>query len=192
MNGIEELGRFLKLMTLTAAYYRYEVTDAVLALYYDDLREFSLEQVKWALSEHRKVPDQGRFFPKVADLMMLLKGDLDTRALQAYRVLCVSLAEIGVYQSVMFEDQALHGAVEALGGWVEVSRRWGKLDEEPFLKVDFVRLYKGLTRTAATVGGYFPGLHELQNQEMFAKTPINFYIIGKSGERQQAKSLTGG
>jgi hypothetical protein len=54
---------------LTCLAYDKEFNPELAKLYFADLQEFQDSQVVSAFNQHRKDPDRGRFFPKVADIV---------------------------------------------------------------------------------------------------------------------------
>lgn len=164
-----------------AEVYGKPVSEAMGAFYFEALREYSWTDVLRAFRCHVKHPDQGRFFPKPADLIALLDGDTQANALEAYRVLDNALLAYGVYRSIRFEDPALTAAVQALGGWIEVEKRWRKPEEEGFLRAEFCKLYRVYVGQQLDRGAYphhFPGLTEIENRNQYPDEPIQLAVVG--------------
>lgn len=157
---------FIVELTRLAELYNRAVSEAMGALYFEAMAEYPIADVIRAMRLHIRHPEQGRFFPKPADLIGLLEGDTNSQALEAYRVLDDALLAHGVYRSVRFEDAALAASVQALGGWVEVEARWKDRAQEPFLRADFCKLYRvyvGRTLDRTALPHHLPGLHEMTN-----------------------------
>lgn len=168
-------------LTVLAEIYGKPVSEAMGAVYFKALREYALGDVIRAMRCHVKHPEQGRFFPKPADLIALIDGDTNSQALEAYQLLDDALIQYGVYRSVRFEDAALAATVKALGGWVEIEARWKDREQEPFLRADFCKLYRvytvrGLDR--ALLPDHFPGLHELSNSSKYPDHVPQPCIVG--------------
>lgn len=161
-----------------AEVYGKSVSEAMGAVYFEALREYALVDVIRGLRQHVKHPEQGRFFPKPADVIALLDGDTNSQALEAYQALDDALLRYGVYRSVRFADPALAATVKALGGWVEMEARWKDRAQEPYLRADFCKLYRVYTARAldpSSVPDHFPGLHELANSTKYpdhVPTPV--------------------
>lgn len=58
---------------LTCLAYEKEFNPEMAKLYFSDLKEFTDYDVVSAFSQHRKDPDRGRFFPKVADIIFQIQ-----------------------------------------------------------------------------------------------------------------------
>lgn len=173
-------------LTVLAEIYGRPVSEALGVVYFEALREYALADVIRALRCHVKHPEQGRFFPKPADLIAMIDGDTNSQALEAYQVLDDALLQYGVYRSVRFEDAALAATVKALGGWIEIEARWKDREQEPYLRADFCKLYRvytarGLDR--ALLPDHFAGLHELSNQVRFPKDIPRPVVVGRQGQR---------
>lgn len=176
-----DLPSFTAELTVLAEIYGKALSEAVGAVYFEALREYALADVLRALRCHVKHPEQGRFFPKPADVVALLNGDTHSQALEAYQALDDALIEHGVYRSVRLEDPALAAAVKALGGWIEIHERWKDREQEPYLRVDFCKLYRVYTARAldaSSVPAHFPGLHEVSNRSKYPDAVPRPAIVG--------------
>lgn len=177
---------FIAELTRLTELYNRPVSEAMGALYFEAMRDYPIGDVIRAMRLHIRHPEQGRFFPKPADLIALLEGDTNSQALEAYRVLDNALLQHGVYRSVRFEDPALTATVQALGGWVEVEGRWKDREQEPYLRVDFCKLYRtyaGRSLEQATLPHHFPGLHEMGNSAKYPEAMAPPVIVGRSAQQ---------
>lgn len=108
------------------------------------LRAYSLDEIMLALKKHMVDPDHGQFPPKPADIIRQLQGPSEERSLAAWAKVMAALSRIGPYQSVVFDDPAIHGAIALMRGWI----RLGNLsdDESPFVAKEFQTHYRMLVR----------------------------------------------
>jgi hypothetical protein len=117
-----ERKQFSELLTDALAFWRRDVSPFTLSVWWQACEPFSLEQVSKALTAHAMDPDQGRFAPMPADIVRQLQGSVSDRALVAWGRVLDATQRVGAYQSVVFDDPAIHAAIEDIGGWVNVCR----------------------------------------------------------------------
>jgi hypothetical protein len=181
-----DLGQFTAELTVLAEVYSKSVSEAMGAVYFEALKDYALSDVIRGLRCHLKHPEQGRWFPKPADVIALIDGDTNSQALEAYQVLDDALIQHGVYRSVRFADAALAATVKALGGWVEIEARWKDREQEPYLRADFCKLYRVYTARGldvASVPDHFPGLHELSNGTKYPDHVPQPILVGTRASR---------
>jgi len=73
MKG-NDLNRVVEAYALNCAAFDKPFKKELLDLYLHDLAGYSADQIVKAMSEHRKDPERGRFFPKVADMIYQITG----------------------------------------------------------------------------------------------------------------------
>lgn len=135
---------FSALITSALAYYRQDVTPFTLDVWWQGCQPFALEQVSKALTAHATDPDRGQFPPKVADLVRLLGGTSTDRAALAWGKVYDAMSTVGAYRDVVFDDPAIHAAINDMGGWPKICRT--NLDELGYLQHRFSeshRAYSG-------------------------------------------------
>lgn len=177
---IAEIGRM-------AEVYRQEVSEAVIALYADVLGAYSLEDCLQAMRHHLRDPERGQFFPKPADLVRVIEGEAETRALRAWTRAELAVWDVGQYQSVDFADPVLHRVIADMGGWPEFCA-WPD-EDRPYRRREFLSRYRGFlaSREKLKGSGYLPGLHEADNRfrghEAFVPEPV---VIDERGAGRKA------
>ena len=67
-----------------------------------------------AFSEHL---ERSQYFPKPADINRLLTGSPESQSLAAWTSVIKTVARLGSYASVRFEDPLIVPIIQALGGW---------------------------------------------------------------------------
>ena len=134
---------FAKLVTDVLAYYRQDASKFTLDLWWNACQTFDLEQVRKALSAHAMDAERGQFAPKVADLVRILAGTHTDRAALAWGKVLEAIGAVGAYQDVVFDDPAIHAAVEDLGGWPKVCR--GDMKDLGYLQHRFCESHKAYT-----------------------------------------------
>lgn len=73
MNN-QDLNRFKSIVAALGDYYDKSINSTLVGMYWQDFKEYSIEQFEKAVSDHRKDPDQGMFFPKTAHLIRQIEG----------------------------------------------------------------------------------------------------------------------
>lgn len=114
-------------------------------LYFADLSNYAPEQISQAMSNHRKDPDRGRFFPTVADLVYQLNkitGSNSAAEMEWQRVL--SAAAKGQSPT---GNQVTIGALQMLGGRDRVG--YAEPAELNQLRRQFMDNYKNLAECSA-------------------------------------------
>ena len=111
---------FAQALIAVGEMYDKPVSNSLARLYFDDLSQHSIESVLAALAAHRKDPDRGRFFPKVADLMSKMAPDSGQAAMLAWTEVPILLRNSRAAKS---SDQITERVVQDLGGWVSLGQQ---------------------------------------------------------------------
>jgi len=154
---------FMDLITQAMAFYRQDVSKFSLAVWWQACEPFSMEQVSKAFTAHATDAERGRFPPMPADIVKNLQGTQTDRALMAWGKVLEAIQRVGAYQSVCFDDAAIHAAVEDLGGWTTICR--STMAELPHLQRRFTeshRAYSG--RQSFPFSAYLLGESEAANR----------------------------
>jgi hypothetical protein len=139
-----------KLFTLIAevmAFYRQDVSSFALQVWWQACSQFDFEQVAKALTGHATDAERGQFPPKPADLMRQLKGTSTDRAMLAWGKVNNAMSSVGAYTDVIFDDPAIHAAIDDLGGWAKVCR--SEIKELSYLQHRFCEAHKAYTARGA-------------------------------------------
>jgi transposase len=134
---------FVRLVTDVLAYYRQNVSEFTLSVWWQACQPFDMEQVRKALTAHATDAERGQFAPKVADVVRILQGTTTDRAALAWGKVHEAMSAVGAYQDVVFDDPAIHAAVEDCGGWPTVCRT--ELSELSYLQHRFSQAHKAYT-----------------------------------------------
>lgn len=135
-----DLPAFRDMLTDVMAYYRQDVSRFVLDLWWNACKPFDLQQIQKAMQRHATDPEHGQFAPKVADLVRILRGTTTDRAALAWGKVLESMSGVGAYTDVVFDDPAIHAAVEDMGGWPKMCRT--DLKELGLLQHRFMQSYR--------------------------------------------------
>lgn len=174
--------KLLALLTGVHSFYRADLTEFGFGVWERALAGYSIEQVAKAFDEHAADPKAGSFMPKPADLIRLLAGTHEDRALLAWGKVLAAIERVGSWQSVAFDDPAIHAAIVDLGGWQQVCR--AKTDELPFLQRRFCDAHSAYGRRGAFAWPpYLPGAAAIANGAKGHDEPLPVLI----GDQQAAR-----
>lgn len=155
-----QLPDFSKTLLAVADYYGKELSENVVDLYWNGLREYDLGAVQRALWAHVRNPDTGQWMPKIADVARVVQGRTDDQAAVAWSKVDQAVRRVGTYQCVVFDDPIIHRVVIDMGGWVYIG---GKDENEwPFVAKEFQNRYRGY-RTRDETPEYPPVLIGMAN-----------------------------
>ncbi len=118
--GNHELIKFTQMLIEIGALYDKSISAMLSELYWKTLKCYELFKLKKAFEAHIRNPDSGQYFPKPADLVRLIEGTNENKALEAWIKLEKSIMQVGAYQSVVFDDPLIHLVLEDLGGWIKI------------------------------------------------------------------------
>lgn len=136
----DDLERFQDLLTDALAFWRQDVSTFALTVWWEACKPFEFEQVSKALSAHAVDPERGRFPPMPSDVVKALHGTMVDRSLIAWGKLLDAMQRVGAYNSVSFDDGAIHAAVVDMGGWTAVCR--SKAEDMPHMQRRFCELHR--------------------------------------------------
>jgi|GEM_PF-189973 len=133
---------FAELVTEALGFYRQDVTEFQLEIWWEALRRFELAEVRKAFSFHIQNPDRGQFPPRPADVTRYLAGGSTDRALRAWSSVERAIKHIGPYRSIVFDDPIIHRVIDDMGGWLALCETSTERDLE-FKGQEFRTRYQG-------------------------------------------------
>lgn len=142
-------------------------------LYWKVLEPFSDEECEAAFKE---IIYENKFFPKPADFRDILLGKKANKATLAWLEVLNSVARIGNYQSVKFDDPAIHSVINAMGGWPQLCMM--EKSEEKWKQKEFERLYDVISARAGKHPDYLVGTCEQENFKTGHEIEIEVVQIG--------------
>ena len=111
-----------------------------LEMWWRCLRGFSIEQVAVGFQRHLCDASRGSFQPMPADIIRNIEGNREDRGAAADLAWRRMLENLNTYDSAVFDDPAIHYAVNVVfGSWERVGLM--AEDELPFRRMDFIRAY---------------------------------------------------
>lgn len=141
----KDFDSFVQALTAAMDVYSKRVNAMTIEIWWEALARFELNAVLNAFSRHVQNPDSGQFAPKPADIIRLVDGGTEDRALQAWSKVDQAVRTVGPYQTVVFDDATIHAVIRDMGGWIKLCGVDG--GEYPFIRNEFVKRYRGLLET---------------------------------------------
>lgn len=158
---------FAKLYYALGEYYEKNVSTELLAMLFDDLIEFTIDDVKCGAKLHRADPKHGTFFPKAADIIRHLQtGKLSTeeKAELAWAQVQQCLRANGSYGGLKIEDKQGIAALKSFTTWKEFCAM--DAGKQTWAKKEFLSMYSTYENTPLDMlPSSLPGLVELHNHK---------------------------
>jgi len=186
MNTTEKQA-FASLLGDALGFYGQTVTPFAMSVWWQACERFEMGQVAKALTAHAMDAERGHFAPKPADIVRQLHGTQAGRSLIAWGKVLDAMQRVGAYSSVVFDDGAIHAAIEDMGGWSKVCR--STMDELPFVQKRFTEAHRAYS---ARPGISFPakllGEHEVANR-MQGKRVAPPMLVGDPAKAKEVMAL---
>ncbi len=175
----EDKNRFKELLVSLGELYDKSISANLATLYWHDFSEYPINVFEKAVSDHRKDPDQGMFFPKPAHLMRQIEGTtknkqnaLEAKALSAWNEFVKHLRLRGHREPFKIEDGAALAALRAMGGMSKLALL--KETEIEWAGKDFTKLYiDNMSKSEPLEGGVLSIVNQSNHQRIESpqKTP---------------------
>ena len=158
-------------------YYEKTVSTNLLLMFFSDLIQFSIDEVKEGARLHRANSKHGSFFPKPPDIIRHIKsGNINTedKALLAWNQIIREMRVTGAYGSLKLDDKQALAAIKAVHSWKDLCA----LPESDltWAKKEFIANYAMYQNTPLELlPSSLPGLtdlHDHKNSEKEAYTKI--------------------
>lgn len=149
---------------------RPKLGEGALLLYFRALRDYSLQQVEWAVDQHLRDIDRGSFFPVPADLIRHLRKNEpqlpspEERADNAWAEVEDAIQKIGSYRTLELEDKVALATIKHVGGWKKLCS--STHNELVWLRKQFLEAYECYERTPVeALPNSLPGLADLRQRK---------------------------
>lgn len=139
----KDLERFEATLTSALAFWKQDLSEFALSVWWQACRAYSMEQVSKAFTQHAMDPERGRFAPMPADIVKALHGTQTDRSLLAWGQVLEAISACGMYGSPDFADRATVSAIVDIGGWPAVCQT--SIDELPHLQRRFCASHRAYT-----------------------------------------------
>lgn len=180
---INDLDQFTETLTATMDVYGKSVSSMTIQVWWEALKKYDVGAVLTSFSEHIQNPDNGQFAPKPADIVRLIEGSTQDRALEAWAKVDKAMKRVGAFDSVVFDDAVIHLAITDMGGWIKICKVEDK--EKPFTAKEFENRYRAhLSKGVTEYPKKLIGTAEASNSEAGYKIdpPI---LIGNQEKAEQ-------
>lgn len=137
---------FAEAISRVFLHYNQEVTTTQLETFWNALKKHPIELVTGALNAHVHHPDEGRFAPKIANILRAIDGGIEERATYAWTLVDQGVRRAGYYRDVIFEDPIIHHIIDRMGGWMDICQTRTE-DDFKFKGVEFVKNYRSMYGT---------------------------------------------
>lgn len=142
------------------------------------LERYSIEQVSKGFEAHLMDSERGSFQPMPSDIIRHIEGGnqatRQARADFAWRKVIDTVESVGTYDSVVFDDPAIHYAIQIVfGGWEPVGQMTD--NERPFKRQDFLKAYIAF-KPGLPYPKYLAG--RLEREQSIADTRFHLRAIG--------------
>lgn len=158
---------FATLFYAMGEFYDKKVSTELLLMYFDDLIELSINDVKFGAKAHRQDPKHGTFFPKPADIIRHLQtGKLSTeeKAELAWAQVMQCLRANGSYGGLKIEDKQGVAALKSFSTWKDFCMM--DVSKMTWAKKEFLSMYSTYENTPLEMlPSSLPGLVELHNHK---------------------------
>lgn len=135
-----DFDQFQTLLQAVSELYGKPMTPFSVSIYWGALQQYDMAVVREAMNRHITNPDNGQFMPKPADLIRMMQGSSQDKALQAWHKVDKAVRCVGTYSSVVFDDPLIHRVLHEMGGWIAMGRKTE--DEWPFVAREFEQRYR--------------------------------------------------
>ena len=178
--------KFAEIMATIGSAFSKPLTDIQLDIYFDCLKDYSIEDLTFAAKWILKNRTITGTFPLISEFVQAIEnrdGKPEEKAELAWRILVKTIEDHGYYQTVQFQDGAIGEAVKALGGWMRISGDdpdWYE-DQLKWRKKEFVNLYNNFSRQGVEPEKLI-GYHEGHNRGDHDNYIPQIIFVGHNGQ----------
>lgn len=150
--------------------YDKELSEFVIGLYYEALKELTEEQFKAGVNKIIKNRVYSKF-PQPGEIIQSSIGNMENNKIcYAEDNLRKAVKNYGAYYSVIFDDPVIHIMLENhFGSWIKFCRLEAE-EMESFFKFEFEDLYKAYSsQKRMSIKTKMAGIHDARNEGQFDK-----------------------
>ncbi len=129
----------IKYLTALAEIHNKPLSEVTIMIYWKVLEKYSSGQLESAFDQIIK---SSKFFPKPVEIIEMIAGGKEDRALTAWTRTINAVRKYGHYSSVDFGDPLIVRTISLIGGWGHLCRN--TTDEMIWTQKEFERVYKNL------------------------------------------------
>lgn len=178
---------FAVLMAGACKLYDKDISKDVMALYFNALREFSIEELNSAFTAHSLDAKHGTFFPKPADIVRQTeknKPSIQDRALLAWAEVENAIKRTGSWGTPVFTDPITPAAVGQLGSWSDLCMT--TIDNLSWRQKEFLRAFELFEKTPQEcLPSHVKGKIDAHNERLEVKQQGNKLLDGINSWREK-------
>ena len=96
------------------------VSEPLLEIFTLALNIYDITEIKNAVINYIRNPDNGQFLPTPADIIRHMNGNSYSQALHAWTKVTKAIQHVGSYSSIIFDDALIHAVISDMGGWISL------------------------------------------------------------------------
>ena len=129
---------FAESIAILGEIYDKKPSEQLMDIYYSVLSHFTDEQLKNAINQIIRT-NKFSAMPKPAEILEQIEGKPQDKGLEAWTIVLEAIRSVGGYKTPAFEDKAIMGVINHIGGWVKLCDT--TKEEMVWLKKEFEKLY---------------------------------------------------
>jgi len=181
---------FATLYYAMGEYYEKTVSTNLLAMFFTDLTQYTIEEVKEGARLHRSDTKHGSFFPKPPDIIRHMQtGKISTeeKAELAWAQINQQLRSKGAYGNLELDDKQALAALKSFVSWKEFCRM--DISRVTWAKKEFISMYSTYENTPLEMlPSSLPGLIELQDHKEDNAKSVKNILSGIKQHQLNAKN----
>lgn len=158
----EDKKEFGKILVVTGEIYDKQITASLIKVYFEVLKDYTLDELKRALELHIKDREEGKFFPRPSNFINQIEADEGVLAILAWDKAYKGIKQGAYYDTMIFDDPVIHMVITQMGGWIEFSDLLIK--DTPYRRAEFIKLYKHFQKHPIDAPKRLAGFHEMNNR----------------------------
>lgn len=178
MNKQADGKEFGKILSITAEVHGKELSKIVVGVYFETLKEFTIDEVSSAFNKHLR---EAKYFPKPSEIIDIIKGidgSIDGQAMIQASIVWNAIGRIGHGSSIQFKDPVTTAVInQAFGGWIKLASEMVDREHKWFMK-DFTKFYETYARAGIKQEGKLLGWHDIDNRAKGYDTESDPVLIG--------------
>ncbi len=176
--------RFNNLIGQVSVNYSRKMTEADISNFKVMAKKWGLDKFEKAVRDHMFDPDQGMFYPTIANIAKHVVGTtkqneqgVTDRAELAWMDIEKKISSVGAYGSLKLEDKQALAAAQSLGSWRDLCHT--ATDKLTWKKKEFIEAYKNFENAdLALLPNHLSGLVDQERQK---RTNENGLVNLKNG-----------
>jgi len=169
--------------------YRQECGTFTLNIWWIALHQYDLKKVLNAIGAYCASPEKCKFVPKAGDIVGMITGTKDDRKDLAVLAFSHAIQNVNSYQSVVFDDPAIHHAIiVGFGSWQE----FGMFDDAQFKCQEQRRAFLSAYASFNDKTAYAPRLIGISEQDAVGSGLEYKFDTLYIGERKKALAVESG